>query len=101
MLLSLPQQREVWDDAIWNGKCHNYETELDDGLNDNLDREGAFVTTSRSDVDHELNDDSDPDGTFTNPDVDDELDADLDPMEPLADNPTDMEMAPTDGVVIV
>jgi len=48
--LSSSQYEQVWDNAIWNKKCHRYKTEVDDELNDDLDPDGAFRNTSRSEA---------------------------------------------------
>jgi hypothetical protein len=40
--ISLTQQKQVWDDAIWNKKCPRYETEVDDELDDKIPELSTF-----------------------------------------------------------
>lgn len=45
--ISRSQQKQIWDDAIWNKKCKRYETEVDDGLDNDLEPEADFTNASR------------------------------------------------------
>jgi hypothetical protein len=75
--ISLSHQKQIWDNAIYNNKCHRYTTEVDDELNDDLDPDGAFTNTSRSEARRV-------------------------PPQPPADSSSDTTMASTDkGVIVV
>jgi len=93
--LSLEQEKQVWDHAIWNNKCHRIGS---DRRRRRRSTEGRRRRRRSTEVDDELNDDLDPDGAFRNTS---RSEAPRAPPQPPADSSTDTTTASRDKDVVV